>query len=318
MFAPTRRSLALVALSLAALALGPAQARAANCGGSVACACGDTVIADTRLSADLGPCSRTGLGIASGVTLDCDGHRILGGSSKDGILLNGVRDVAVRDCTVEGFRVGIRVIGGSDAVIAGNVVRNNERGIRVEQGATDPVLDRNTITRSKDVGLLVLGALSPVVTGNVVTGNARGNARIELVDRGEVLVNTFGGETRNDLEIRDSRRLVLRDNEILTTALRVTGDSRDNRFVDNDVLARDYGYRFDAVKDKLGVIRFPNHNDVVGGSVLLATKCFRFSGASYNDVGDVSVRACESRPYEEKTYGTAVPTGNRVKVNVVK
>lgn len=315
---PARALLVLLAVLPAAGAALPGPASAANCGGAMPCACGDTVIADTRLAADVGPCGRTGLNVASGVKLDCDGHRVFGGSSKDGILANLARDTTIRGCTVEGFRVGIRVLGGEDVVVAGNTVRGNERGIRIEKGTIGPRVDRNLVTRSKDLGMLILGATDIVVTGNVVVDNARGNARIEAVDKGSLTVNSFGGETRNDLEIRDSRRLVLRDNEILATAVRVNGDSRDNRFIENDVFARDYGFRFDTVKDKLGVLRIPTGNEVVGGSVLVATKCFRFSGASRNDVSDVVVRNCASRPYEEKTYGSAVPTGNRVDVKIVR
>ena len=49
---------------------------AAQCGGDVACQCGDVVTEDYTLSADLGPCPSHGLRLRSGVVLDGNGHRI--------------------------------------------------------------------------------------------------------------------------------------------------------------------------------------------------------------------------------------------------
>ena len=49
---------------------------AATCGGSISCQCGDTVAENYEMTADIGPCPHHGLRIASGVTLNGNGHRI--------------------------------------------------------------------------------------------------------------------------------------------------------------------------------------------------------------------------------------------------
>ena len=45
------------------------SARAALCGGTVACGCGDTVVESTTFTGELGVCDTTGLRIRSGVVL---------------------------------------------------------------------------------------------------------------------------------------------------------------------------------------------------------------------------------------------------------
>src|SRR5262245_28242125 len=73
--------------------------------------CGDTVTGTITLGSDLVCPSGTGLLVASGATLDCDGHLITGGNRAQqyGIYLRDVTNATVRNCTVQHFEVGIRL-----------------------------------------------------------------------------------------------------------------------------------------------------------------------------------------------------------------
>jgi hypothetical protein len=44
---------------------------------------------------------------ASGITLDCAGHRVIGSGGPTGILLDGRTNVTVKNCQVSGFFDGI-------------------------------------------------------------------------------------------------------------------------------------------------------------------------------------------------------------------
>ena len=295
----------------------PARA-VVTCGGTKACSCGATVVENTKLTADIGPCSGGGLKLVSGVTLDCQGHRISGTPSRDGITATTVVDVRLRNCVIEGFRSGVRVVGGRDAFIGSNLFRGNVKAIRIEGGADSPVVDDNVIEASRDTGLAMVGAVDAVVTSNVFAGNVKINARIEQVVRGEFLANVLAGPTKADLDVRFTKTVVFRDNDVQTTSVKVSGDSSELRFVDNDVAALDYGYRFEVRKDSAGIPRAPQGNMVANGTVPNAAVCFRFSGASETEIEKVGVRACAATPYLEKSSNGFVPAGNAVRVQVLR
>ncbi|TMA51864.1 MAG: hypothetical protein E6J76_08815 [Deltaproteobacteria bacterium] len=57
----------------------PRAAGAHTCGGTTACACGDTVARNYTLPSDIGcPQRATGLTLTSGVTVDGAGHKLTG------------------------------------------------------------------------------------------------------------------------------------------------------------------------------------------------------------------------------------------------
>ena len=62
----------------------------------------------------------------------------------------------------------------------------------------------------------------------------------------------------------------------------------------------------------------PRGNVVTNGSILNAPLCFRFSGARDTEVEKVGVRTCAATPYLEKSSNGLLPSGNTVRVQVVR
>src|SRR5262245_17662983 len=124
------RGWAVAAIVVAALGWGVTTATAADCGDGVAtCQCGDTVVANTTLTADVGGCPKAGLRVmATSVVLDCNFHTLTGvkNGTKDngevGIHLDPGTDAEVRNCRVTGFRQGIRIGSGNNNRIINNEV----------------------------------------------------------------------------------------------------------------------------------------------------------------------------------------------------
>jgi Right handed beta helix region len=121
------RSLLITAAALAAALILPLQASAAPPG------CGDTITANTTLSADLVGCS-SGLSVVGPATLDLGGHTIAGIGAGTGVLLSP--GASVVNGTVRGFATGVfidRVAGftssGSSELIQNLTVTGNETGI---------------------------------------------------------------------------------------------------------------------------------------------------------------------------------------------
>src|SRR5215468_297384 len=128
---------------------GAGAASAGNCGGGVACGCGDTVTTSTTLSQDIGVCTGTGLRVLSGVTLDCAGHTITGSTlspARYGVLVDGATGATVTQCRITGFRKGIRLSGGSRNKVVGNeVFTNHDYGIEMSGASSANKIKKNTV-----------------------------------------------------------------------------------------------------------------------------------------------------------------------------
>ncbi|MEA1925528.1 MAG: right-handed parallel beta-helix repeat-containing protein [Candidatus Altiarchaeota archaeon] len=120
---------------------------AAECGGGTPCNCGDTLVADYTLTADLDCSSTTGPGLiigASDITLDGAGHKITGNKSgtvcagadqvspaeHSGIVNNGDYDnVMIKNLEIENFCTGIAL--GSAAKSGKSVDYNTVTGCKI-------------------------------------------------------------------------------------------------------------------------------------------------------------------------------------------
>lgn len=305
------------ALSLTLLvATLPGAAAAAECGGSVPCECGDTVVESTTLSGNIEGCSRTGLVVAAGVTLDCAGHGVIGRSSKDGIHIDEARDARVRNCRVEGFRTGIRVSGESGQLVSGNHLVGNRRGITIGDHAMDARLESNVVEGSREIGILLQGGTSHIqIVRNTVRDSRKENIRITASHWVVVDVNTLSGRPKVGLQVTHTHSGRFRGNEIQGSDVEVRGDSIANLFLDNDLL--DGG--FDVKSHDAGdVARAPIWNVFRGGSIPNARRCFRLAGASHNVIEDVSIGECLGRAVELKKSDGFLPVGNVIDLPTVE
>ena len=137
--------------------------------------CGATITQSTVLASDIGPCSHTGLTIgASGVTLDCAHHRIVGDGLADyddaGVNSTGFNRNTVKDCIIINFDTGVW-LEGSRNVIADNYVSDTD-GWGTQYG---------------DQGFYVPGARNQII-GNVA--NATGGDGFIIGNRSIVTGNT--------------------------------------------------------------------------------------------------------------------------------
>jgi parallel beta-helix repeat protein len=143
------------------------------------------VRADTRLTADVGPCAGDGIVVAAdGVTLDLNGHRVYASPGPprtgdfSGIHLTGVRDVTVRNGEVTGFDAGVVIDRGTHNTIARLNVHDNlgvaDSGSQLGDGiaafhSRNNVIQGNTVARNGIYdGISILGLASD---NNIVRAN---------------------------------------------------------------------------------------------------------------------------------------------------
>jgi hypothetical protein len=145
-----------------------------------ALSCGDTITASTTLSADLGPCGGNGVVIgADHVTLNLNGHRILGSGGSTGVL-SGHTSVVVQNGAVVAFASNIGLSGDSSRVVNLHVSGATANGIAV--GGQNSVISGNRVFGNGLNGIFGTGAGSQytnnVLQSNVADGIAVNNASV--------------------------------------------------------------------------------------------------------------------------------------------
>ncbi|GEM_PF-2868634 len=177
------------------------------CGeGYGACDCGEMLMTDYVLSEEdpvtQEPCSSDGLIIGnSGISLDCDGHELVGDGNKKGIVINSKSDITIQNCIVDGFYTNVYADFASDITIKNSILKNsgndgiglymiNSKGFNVEDNLlenNDDVLrtwfdggghtiSRNVIRNNRGQGIfLYTSSHNSTITFNEITDNARGS-----------------------------------------------------------------------------------------------------------------------------------------------
>ncbi len=238
-----RRHLWIGPLALV-LALGlVGTARTADCGGVVPCACGDRVVADTVLTADIGPCvwpegggdELVGLRLDSDVVLDCAGYSILGPADatrqefgiKTGSSTRPVTGSTLRGCVVSGFWWGIYVNNSSDVTVEDNLVRDNGwfdpevngTGYGIDVASShDVIVHRNQVLANGNEGIHLTSSEGVAVRDNLVADNGFEQLYVIHADRNDIQNNTTRGGHQG-LEMRDSDENRFSGNQFLEAPL---------------------------------------------------------------------------------------------------
>jgi parallel beta-helix repeat protein len=158
-------------------------------------ACGDRIQTSIKLTHDLGPCPADGLHIvaATPMTLDLNGHKIIGQGSGTGVTMFGDSIIVKGPGRIVNFGIGINLEHGTgDVMIYDLDLMRNTSGINLDANRVrilDNTIDgrdrgktgisvfgpghfvyRNTIRNHSDFGLM-LRRSNPVVSQNVITEN---------------------------------------------------------------------------------------------------------------------------------------------------
>jgi len=172
--------------------------------------CGATILDDLKLDHDL-ICTGAGLIVgADGITIDLNGHTIMGSGSDVGVAVTGRTDVSIRGGTITNFAVAVRVNTSTDIVIkhtefvenpegvdlqsgsVGNTIKDNVfrdsniRAIMLRSNSTDNDIKHNTFTGNR-VGILVFGGVDNTLKQNIVSGSSVAGIRLNVIATGNVL-----------------------------------------------------------------------------------------------------------------------------------
>jgi len=270
---------------------------------------------------DLTDCGRVGLRMTSGAVLDCDGHAIRGkGTTEEstyGVRIDDVNDATVRNCTVSGFKRGIRLRGGQRVKLEGNRVEKNTIGIEVagntDSGqAIDHRLERNHVTASEQDGIHVgSGSVRAQVLENQIIRNGQEGLYVLWCTDCVIARNTIENAGTSAIYHKHTSKAQYLDNTIRGSIVHVRGESSENLFARNVLDGSAFifeGYTNEGYAHDPGWVRVPHDNEVVGGSISGSKFCFRFHGAHDNRARGVLTHGC--KPFSAKPYATVEPTNN--------
>lgn len=156
------------AIILTAFIFGPSRALARHLN------CGDTVIVDAKLDADLIDCPGDGISIgADGVALNLNGHTIDGIGQGAGVAVRFYRGVTIENGAIREFKQGVVLDNAEEVHVRGLTLTANERGI--DLAITDgSVVEKNLITGSQLDGIRLGLSSGNLIQKNQLVGNVFG------------------------------------------------------------------------------------------------------------------------------------------------
>ena len=313
----TAPALTGVLLVVVAQLLGASLALGADCGGGRTCRCGDRVVADYILPADLGPCEGDGLRLRRAVVLDGNGHVVRGRGTRGsvGVQVDGPASGSrIVNLGVSGFERGLRLVKAErvrvEAVAAhdnGDFQARVGYGIDLAGGASRNVLSRVQVFRNADEGIHVgSGAHENRIADAEVHDNGRENVYF-LRNHGNVLARSRLWGAPTAVYVKHAARTVLEGNRIAGGNVHVRGDSRDTVLVDavleNGSLVLQ---RYRDKDAKIGV-RAPTGTVVRGGRIAGDVACLRVEGATATTLDDVALDCPRPLTIDDATVVTRGP-----------
>ncbi|MFC1768384.1 right-handed parallel beta-helix repeat-containing protein, partial [Nanoarchaeota archaeon] len=167
------------------------QPASTTCGGSTICSCGDSLTESRVLTGadDLEDCDGNGLNIsAEGVTLDCNGHNIIGngtGSGSVGINIQSYDNVTIKNCIVSNYSTAIK-ISGTNTTIRNNTIFNaSTAGLNVQ--TSNNLIVENDIFNITSYGIISSANSDNIISENDISGYC--NYGIYLTNEDNTRVN---------------------------------------------------------------------------------------------------------------------------------
>ena len=133
-------------------------------------ACGASVTTDLRLESDLN-CPGDALVVnADGITINLNGHTILGSGTGNGITVRGRNDVTIHGGTVRNFVTCILVANSTAIVVKDNGFTQNREAVFLN-GSSGSIVKSNVAWENSSRGIMIRPSSSGISTDNVVVEN---------------------------------------------------------------------------------------------------------------------------------------------------
>src|SRR5262249_17002578 len=184
-----------------------------------------------------------GLVLASGATLDCAGHAIVGGDQvgQYGVYLRDAAGAVVRNCVVQHFEVGIRLRGATDCTVDASTVDHNTRyGIDITQRSVRTLVSATSVLANGDEGVHVSGPTGADagnrLAGNTVDGNVKEGIYLLGSDGNTIESNTIRNQGTAGIRLKDSDRNTVSSNVLANDPLEIVDGAQMNELAGNTIV----------------------------------------------------------------------------------
>lgn len=270
-----------------------------DCGRRVICECGDTLVEDYKLPADLGPCPGNGLNLGDDVFLDGNHHHIFGSQTIDtfGVVFRG-RGAEVKNLEVSNFARCARFRGAPEKLSIDNVLRDSELhdcgflengqparrssyGVDFAQEAKGNVVKNTWIHNAFDEGVhFGSGSEGNRIIENTIENNFDEQVYLLNTTRNVVFANLISGG-RVSVFVDGASANTVREN-LGDRLLQVRAGAANNKFKDNTFRS----------------VRFEQNataNEVKDGQIIGGNPCIQLrTGATANVLRGVELVDCVS------------------------
>ena len=176
--------------------------------------CGDVLTRDTALFEDL-ECPHSALTLGEdNITLDCQGHRIVGDmiGSGAGVDISGRPGVTLENCTIESFYYGIEAQETRDSVLRNNQLSANRTGIKMER-ALDNQVTGNAFVANSVIGILLNDSDRNRVESSFLVGNGAGISVVGNNSEDNLIAGNDHSNDGTGLEVISAFDTEIRENQ---------------------------------------------------------------------------------------------------------
>lgn len=167
--------------------------------------CGTTILANLTLDHDL-TCPGNGLIVgADGITINLNGHTIVGPGSGVGISVSNRTGVVIVGGTVKNFLAGVQLVNSTAIVVKENRFTGNQDAVFLI-GSRGSTIKENTAWQNSRVGVMlrpsgIRNSTQNLVAENTLTDNTNGIILVETPTGNVLRENLISGSTNAGINV---------------------------------------------------------------------------------------------------------------------
>ncbi|HJX51022.1 MAG TPA: NosD domain-containing protein [Candidatus Nanoarchaeia archaeon] len=183
------------------------------------------------------------------IILDCQGYKIGGTGSGNGVYINGQSNITIKNCNITGFTRGVYVVWGNGINISFSTIENNSYGI-VLDSTDSSVISKNIINNNNYYGI-ELRSGTDNLQYNVIDSNVIKNNKGAGIYFGDAPGKTYNNITKNTIInnsegiylYQSSNNNIIKENKIIKNirGIKIQGLSKQNEIYSNIIRYNTYG-----------------------------------------------------------------------------
>lgn len=145
--------------------------------------------------------------VANNTVIDCAGHSITGNLSGpftyEGIMVNNVNNVTVRNCIIHNFTYGIQLSNSHNSTLDNNTLYNNSYGVALVSTSNQANILNNFIRNNSKFGLFLQTSSNGSIINNILKGNNIGLHLNASSSDNNITNNNFSNNVLHGIDIPD-------------------------------------------------------------------------------------------------------------------